>query len=263
MGGPRGRRRRLGQCFLIDDGVVERIVDLLDHQPPRVVEIGPGRGALTGLLLERFPQVLALEVDEGLLEGLEPLVARGLELHHGDGLTAPFATLLAADAPWQVVSNLPYSVGTAILRRVLPLAPLVGRVVVMVQREVAARLVAAPGEREHGLLALERAAHGRCRVAFDVPPGAFRPRPRVWSSVVVLDLEPCPHPRPRLEAALGLAGRALTRARKTLTNALRPTVTAATITAAGLDPAARPGTVTLDGWLALAATVDRGSGNEP
>ncbi len=255
---PRGRRRRLGQCFLVDPEVAERIVALLHPAPARVVEIGPGRGALAAPLLDRFARVLAIEVDGGLIPSLAPLVGRGLEVVAADALTAPLAELLAAEAPWQLASNLPYSVGTAILRRVLPLAPVVERVVVMVQREVAARIVAEPGEREHGLLALERAAHGRARVAFDVAPGSFRPQPEVWSSVVVLDLVPCPLPSARLAPALALAGHALTRARKTLTNACRPLADVMAIEAAGLDPGARPGTVSLAGWVALADHVDDG-----
>ncbi len=249
----RSRRQRLGQNFLVDRGVVRRIAALLDHEPPRVLEIGPGRGVLTVELLERFPRVLALELDEGLLAGLEELEGRGLEIHHADALTEPLEPLLGEEAPWQVAANLPYSVGTPILRRLLPRHDLFRRVVVMLQREVAERVVARPGERAHGLLALERAAWTRdARIAFSVPPGAFRPRPRVVSSVIVLEPAPPAFDRERLEAAFRLARHALTRPRKTLANALKPLVDAGAIEDAGLDPGARPATVPLEGWVALA-----------
>jgi len=252
MGG-RGKKQRLGQHFLVDRGVARAIVGLLADSPPRVVEVGPGRGALTGPLLERFARVLGLELDAALASELATRFAStGLEVQHGDALAVPLAPLLAPEAPWQVAANLPYSVGTAILRRLLPLSGLVTRLVVMLQAEVAARVVAAPGEREHGLLALERAAFAEARVALRVSPGAFRPRPRVSSAVLVLDLKrPVEDPQ-LLARALALAGRALTHRRKMLHNALADAVPPDALEAAGLDPEARPATVPLAGWVRLA-----------
>jgi 16S rRNA (adenine1518-N6/adenine1519-N6)-dimethyltransferase len=151
-----------------------------------------------------------------------------------------------------VASNLPYSVGTAILRRLLPRHELFSRVVVMLQREVAERLVAEPGGRGHGLLALERAAYGEARLLFSVHPRAFRPVPKVVSSVAVVDLRPPRFDAPLLRAALRLAARALTRPRKMLRNALAPSLSERAIAEAGLDPAARPGTVPIEGWIELA-----------
>ncbi len=163
--------------------------------------------------------------------------------------------MLAAESPWQVASNLPYSVGTAILRRLLPRHDLFTRLVVMLQREVAARVVAEPGGRGHGLLALERAAWADARHLFDVPPRAFRPPPKVVSSVVVLDLKAPEHDRALLDRALKLAAPALTMPRKVLSNAVRVT-DAERIAAAGLDPSARPGTVPLAGWVRLAQELE-------
>ncbi len=249
----RSRRRRLGQNFLVDPGVARRILDLLEPEPPRVLEIGPGRGALTRGLLERFPRVLALELDERLVEDLAPLREDGLELRHADALAEPLDPFLGAEAPWQVVANLPYSVGTPILRRLLPRHDLLARIVVMLQREVAERIVARPGERAHGLLALERAAWTReARIAFTVPPGVFRPRPKVLSAVIVLEPAPPAFAPAELAAAFRLARHALTRPRKTLANAVKPLVEPRAIEAVGLDPGARPGTVPLEDWVALA-----------
>lgn len=251
MGRP--KRRRLGQNYLVDETIAERIAAVLKSDPARVLEIGPGRGALTQYLLDRFERVLALELDEQLLA---PLVQRfgslGLEVQHSDALSDDLDSLLAAEAPWQVASNLPYSVGTAILRRLFRRNDLFTRLVVMLQREVALRVVAEPGGKGHGLIALERAAWANARLLFDVGPRAFRPRPKVVSSVVVLDLKPCDHDPKILDQALKLASQALTLPRKMLSNALPREIENSMIEAAGLEPTQRPGTVPLDGWLRLA-----------
>ena len=252
----RSRQRRLGQSFLVDKGVARRIVGLLDDEPPRVLEIGPGRGALTQPLLERFGEVRAIELDPELVA---PLTARfagsRLEVVPGDALTADWDRVAAGDGPWQLASNLPYSVGTAILRRLLPRHDRFTRLVVMLQREVAERVVAEPGDRQHGLMALERAAFANARLAFTVHPRAFRPVPKVTSAVLVLDLRPAPVAGERLARALALAGRALTRPRKMLVNALGAEAGADAVAAAGLDPSHRPGRLGLGDWLRLEAVL--------
>lgn len=251
MGRP--KRRRLGQNFLVDETIAERIAAVLAAEPPRVVEIGPGHGALTRPLLDRFERVLALELDAALVPPLvEAFGRRRLEVRQADALTEDLDELLGREAPWQVASNLPYSVGTAILRRLLRRNDLFTRMVVMLQREVAQRVVAEPGGKGHGLLALERAAWADARLLFDVGPRAFRPRPKVVSSVVVLDLKPTDHNPEILDRALKLASRALTLPRKMLSNALPTEIENSMIEAAGLEPTQRPGTVPLEGWMRLA-----------
>jgi 16S rRNA (adenine1518-N6/adenine1519-N6)-dimethyltransferase len=253
MGRP--KRRRLGQNFLVDPDVAERIVSVLADEPRRILEIGPGRGALTGPLLERFERVLAFELDENLVQPLhERFGTDRFEIRHADALKDDLKTL-HAESPWQVAANLPYSVGTAILRRLLPRHDLFTRLVVMLQREVAARVVAEPGRNGHGLLALERAAWGEARKLFDVSPRAFRPVPKVVSSVLAIDLRPSPFDGPDLQRGLGLAARALTKPRKMLSNAVGGEVDAGKIEMAGLDPSQRPGTVPLEGWLRLSRQI--------
>ena len=251
MGRP--KRRRLGQNFLVDETIAERIAAVLACEPARVVEIGPGHGALTAPLLDRFERIVALELDEQLVPPLvQRFGGRGLEVRRADALSDDLDALLAAESPWQVASNLPYSVGTAILRRLLRRDDLFTRLVVMLQREVAHRVVAKPGGKGHGLLALECAAWADARLLFDVGPRAFRPRPKVVSSVVVLDLKPCDHDPEILDRALNLASKALTLPRKMLSNALPKEIEISMIEAAGLEPTQRPGTVPLDGWMRLA-----------
>lgn len=254
MGRP--KRRRLGQNFLVDRDVAERIVGALEEEPSQVLEIGPGRGALTGPLLDRFGRVLALELDESMVPQLEQRFGgSGLVVRNADALQEDFDTLVSADRPWQVAANLPYSVGTAILRRLLPRHDLFTRLVVMLQREVAHRVVAVPGGRGHGLLALERAAWAEARILFDVPPRAFRPVPKVVSSVLAIDLRASGFEPRALEEGLALAARALTKPRKMLSNAVGGELDPAKIETAGLDPAQRPGTVPLEGWIRLSMQV--------
>jgi len=250
----RGRRRRLGQSFLVNSRVVERIVGLLEGEPDRVLEIGPGHGILTVALAQRFPRVLALEVDDRLVPELQRRFSgTGVDFRLADALTEPLDPLLTPEAPWQVAANLPYSVGTPILRRLWGRHDLFVRLVIMLQKEVAQRIVARPGDRNHGLLALERAAWIRsARIAFDVGPASFRPRPRVVSSVLVLAPAPPLYAADELEEAFTLARHALTRPRKTLANALKPILAPPAIEGAGVDPGRRPATVSLAEWVELA-----------
>lgn len=248
----RPKRRRLGQNYLVDPGVARRIASLTDPDVPRVLEIGPGRGSLTEPLTERFSRILALELDPSLVPSLQARFSGpDIEIRHADALTEPLEPLLAAEAPWQVASNLPYSVGTAILRRFLPRHDLFTRLVVMLQKEVVDRLVAEPSGKGHGLIALERAAYADARFAFDVPPDAFRPRPKVMSGVVVLDLVTPRHTAAELDAAFKLASHALTKPRKKMTNALAPLAGVPELEHAGIDPSVRPGTLDLEAWVLL------------
>ena len=231
---------------------------LTDASTPRVLEIGPGKGALTQPLLERFDRLLALELDESLVPALrEQFGTAGVEFRAADALKEPLDPLLDEEAPWQVAANLPYSVGTAILRRLLPRNDLFTRIVVMLQQEVVDRLVARPAGKGHGIMALERAAFAEAYIAFQVPPNAFKPRPRVMSAVVVFDLHPAPHSPESLSGAFSLACRALTMPRKVLTNALAPDVGSDQLEAADIDPKLRPGTLDLADWVRLAGVIGR------
>jgi len=253
----RTRRQRLGQHFLHDQRTAAAIVAALAPDPPRVLEIGPGRGALTRLLVERFERVRAVEVDVALAAMLPKRLGSppNLEVNQGDALAADLEGL-AAGGPWQVAANLPYSIGTPILRRLLPRHDLFTRFVVMVQLEVANRLVAPPGGASRGLLTLETDAHADAALLFTVPGRCFAPPPRVTSAVVRLVLRPPPAPEAALARALELASGAFSHRRKQLANALAGTVGAGAVAAAlaeaGIAPGARPQELSLGEWLALA-----------
>lgn len=265
----RSRRQRLGQHFLRDARVATAIVKALAEEPPRVLEIGPGRGALTGPLVARFPQVRAVELDGHLAETLAARLGNpaNLEVWHGDALHCELDQL-AAGGPWQVAGNLPYAVATPLVRRLLRRWDLFPRVVVMVQREVAQRFLAPPGTPQRGVLSVEREFFAAGRRLFDVPPAAFGPPPRVVSAVVSFAPHSPALAEAVLERALQLAGAAFTQRRKKLVNALAgqapPAVLARALEEAGCAAHWRPQEVTAEQWAALATALPRSPrGDEP
>jgi 16S rRNA (adenine1518-N6/adenine1519-N6)-dimethyltransferase len=256
----RSQRQRLGQHFLRDSRIAQDIAASLPADPARVVEIGPGQGALTSHLLTRFPRVRAVELDRVLAARLPGQLGHppGLEVWPADALKVDLDEL-AQDGPWAVAGNLPYSVGTPIVRRLLRRPDLFTCLVVMVQREVAERLAAPPDHSERGLLTIECETFADAELLFAVPPRAFAPPPKVTSAVVRLRLHQPRVPAPVLERALALAATAFTHRRKRLSNALSGVADAHQLAAAaeraGVDLALRPQAVALAGWLALAAAL--------
>lgn len=255
----RGGRRPLGQHFLRNPRTVERILAALGASAgDTVVEIGPGTGALTRPLLDRGVRVVAVEADAALAERLSAdLSVRGLAVVTGDArVTDPGPALAAAGAapPLPLVGNLPYESATPMVRAFVRRPDLYSRLVVMVQREVAERLVAAPGTEAYGFLSVDVAAHASARLLFGVPPRDFSPPPRVFSAVVELVPRPA---GPRTAEVLALASAGFASRRKTLLNALsavhdREAVRRA-IAAAGLPEDVRAETLGLPELRALAA----------
>ena len=258
----RSRRQRMGQHFLRDQRVAQAIVDALPPEPGRVIEVGPGRGALTRLLLARFPRVRAIELDGALAQALPGAMGApaGLQVITADAVTIDLDEL-ASGGPWVLAGNLPYSVGTPILRRVIRRGDLVTAAVVMVQLEVGRRLVARPGGRDRGLLTLEVEGCAEAELLFTVPPRCFVPPPQVESAVVRLRVRRLDERPPLLESALRLAAAAFTHRRKKLANAVAQVVErgpmAAACATAAVDPAARAESLTLTQWLCLAAALEQ------
>ena len=252
------RAKRFGQHFLHDAAVIAQIVAAIDPRPgERLVEIGPGRGALTLPLLERVPRLEAVELDRDLI----PLLlerARGhgeLVIHEGDALAFDFHVLRGAGPRLRLCGNLPYNVSTPLLFHLLETPGDVLDMHFMLQKEVVARMAAAPGGRDYGRLTVMLATHCRVEWLFDVGPGAFRPPPRVDSSVVRLVphavapftiADPVRHARV-VAAAFG-------QRRKTLRNSLRGVVGADGFAATGIDPGRRAETLSPAEFARLAAT---------
>ncbi|HRY29702.1 MAG TPA: 16S rRNA (adenine(1518)-N(6)/adenine(1519)-N(6))-dimethyltransferase RsmA [Elusimicrobiota bacterium] len=174
-------RQKWGQNFLVDKNTAERIVESLAPFSGPVIEIGPGKGILTGLLAERTSDLTAVELDRDLAAGL----AQGwpkVRVVAEDFLEWPFP---AGPGPVAFIGNLPYSAANAILRKVLDWTGW-DRAVFMVQKEVADRIVAAPCSRDYGILTLAVQGKAEAESLFDVPPRCFQPRPQVTSTVVRL-----------------------------------------------------------------------------
>ena len=177
-------RQRLGQHFLIRKAVLERIATAVcPRREPLVIEIGPGKGALTAHLLERADRVVAIELDSTLAAGLRTKFP-SLEVVEADVL----ATDLNQWGPAVVAGNLPYYISTAILSRVLAPGSLLTRGAFLVQKEVADRVTASPGSRAYGYLSVESQFHADVRELFDVRPGAFHPPPKVDSALIAFTL---------------------------------------------------------------------------
>ncbi|HEY8517759.1 MAG TPA: 16S rRNA (adenine(1518)-N(6)/adenine(1519)-N(6))-dimethyltransferase RsmA [Candidatus Binatia bacterium] len=255
------RRRALGQHFLIDGEVADRTVQLADLDPgATVLEIGPGRGALTDRLLAAGHRVVAIEVDPELASALEARRDDRLTIVRGDALQVDLATL--PPGPLPVVANLPYATGTAIVTRLLEHPERFPRLTVMLQLEVAERLCASPNTRAYGSLTVLSALHAEAIFGFVVPPQAFSPRPQVDSAVVRLDVVTTPRAAVIDEALFRRVVRAaFAQRRKTLRNALTAgfgsAVADAMLAAAEIDPRRRAETLSLDEFALLTSAAAR------
>jgi 16S rRNA (adenine1518-N6/adenine1519-N6)-dimethyltransferase len=214
--------RRLGQHFLVRQSILERIAEAVCPEPGgTVIEIGPGRGALTSQLLARAERIVAIEIDPVLAQYLHA------EFREERRLTIVEADVLKADlaqwGPATVAGNLPYYITSPIIEKTLALGSGLTRAVFLVQKEVAQRLTAAPGSRDYGYLTVQTQAASTPELLFTVPAGAFRPPPKVDSAVVRLTA--APHPAlAQLDrtAFLGFASLAFRQKRKTIRNNLLP-----------------------------------------
>ena len=256
-------RKRFGQHFLHDPAVIERIVRACEARPgDHLVEIGPGRGALTDRLLDLTGCTLdAIEIDRDLVARLRPRFAGGAHvLHAADALEFDYGALARArGGALRIVGNLPYNISTPLLFRVLDQAASISDLTVMLQREVVARLAAQPGSREYGRLSVMLAPRVEVQWLFDVGPGAFQPPPRVWSAVVRLTMRAAPlfavSPHYAQVVAAAFAHR-----RKTLRNALSQILSREAIIACAVDPGARPETLAPEQFNTLAQALDRAGG---
>ena len=233
-------KKQLGQHFLTDRGVIEHIVLAIDPKPgDRLVEIGPGQGAITFPLLRRQGELTVIEFDRDLITPLmEASEGIGrLTIIHKDVLQVDFSKLAGDEGPLRLVGNLPYNISSPILFHALEHAGAVRDMHFMLQKEVVDRMAAEPGSKVYGRLSVMLQAYCRVDSLFDVPPAAFRPPPKVDSAVV--RLVPLP------PADIGIADPALFarivrdafgQRRKTLRNALQQVCTGARIEAAGIRP---------------------------
>jgi 16S rRNA (adenine1518-N6/adenine1519-N6)-dimethyltransferase len=260
-------KRRFGQNFLVNGSVIERIIAAVKPQNNELLlEIGPGRGALTSRLVESAERVVAIEFDRDLVSSLRAQFASraNFDLIEADALTCNYCEIIHPAERARVVGNLPYNIGTAILQRLIEQRHCLSDMTLMLQREVVDRINAAPGSSERGFLSVLVEAYCEVEKLFDVSPQSFRPAPKVWSTVVQL--------RVRRQMAADLKDEALlwrvvsagfAHPRKTILNNLREAPediqdllkrrggASIVLCDAGITPLRRAETFTLEEWAWL------------
>jgi 16S rRNA (adenine1518-N6/adenine1519-N6)-dimethyltransferase len=257
-------RKSLGQHFLNDRRILQRIVDALEIGPNEtIVEIGPGRGSLTALLAERASRLVLVEYDRALAALLRDRYESmpSVTIVERDVLSLPLADIV--DGPFKLVGNVPYYITTPILFHAL-VPPRPTRAVYLVQREVADRIVAKPGSKEYGALSVNVQAVARPAQLFRVPAGAFQPPPRVDSAVIRIEPRDDPAVAPNeedafrrlVQDAFGMRRKQLRRVLRSVAN-LDPVSADRVLSTAEIDPVARPETLSPDDFARLLRIIHR------
>lgn len=265
-------KKRFGQNFLYDGRVVDLIVEAVQPRADEtIVEIGSGEGVLTARLLPRVGRLIATELDRELVPVLrERFTANSnLDVIESDALKADFCKLISPAETARIVANLPYNVATAILQRLIEQRRCISEMVLMLQREVVDRMTAEPGSSDRGFLSVLVQAYCEAEKLFDVPPTAFRPVPKVWSTVVRLRVRPKMTAEVKNEQLLwGVVSSGFAQRRKTILNNLRSAPEALqellkkrggasiVLCEAGIPPQRRAETLTLVEWAALVKALN-------
>lgn len=264
-------KRRFGQNFLVDRHVIDRIITAVNPSPAEtIIEIGPGRGVLTSGLIEKAGRVVAIEFDRDLVPPLREKFsdAANLQLIEADALTVDFCDVIQPAPNARVVANLPYNIATAILQRLIEQRQCISEMILMLQREVVDRITAEAGSSERGFLSVLVEAYCEAEKLFDVPPQAFRPRPKVWSTVVHLRVRPQMAVEVKDEVLLWkVVSAGFAQRRKTILNNLRDAPdsiqdllkkrggASIVLCDAGIPPLRRAETFGLDEWALLVNAI--------
>ena len=267
-------RKRFAQHFLESTWVTKLVAAVAATPDESILEIGPGRGAITRPLAERVRRLLAIEIDRDLAADLQAAALPNVTVVTSDVLSVDLVPILAEwlggapgpDNQIRIVGNLPYNISSPILFALLDLAARTGGVrdaMLMLQKEVADRLVARVGTGEYGVLTVLTGLNADVTRILSLPPGAFRPQPKVHSAVVRLVFRPSKVEIPDQQLFVRMVRTMFTQRRKTLSNALKPfgvekgVNPSGALAAAGIDPQRRPETLGLAEMAALAAAFSR------
>ena len=246
-------RKRFGQNFLQDPVYQQRIANSIHlNEGAKCIEIGPGKGAITAHLLQRFGELEAIEMDRDLLALLQQkYVNTGLTLHQGDVLHVDF-NALADGQRLSVIGNLPYNISSPLLFYLTGFLGIIDEMVFMLQKEVVDRMTAPPGSKTYGRLSVTTGLLLHSEKLFDVPPGAFFPAPKVTSSVV--RLRPKEGVSPSLDQQIfgQIVRAAFVKRRKTIRNSLKEWISATELIALGLDPGLRAEQLGIESYVLLA-----------
>ncbi len=251
---PHRPRKRFGQHFLHERGIIQRIVAAFDPKPSdHVVEIGPGEGVLTRELAGKVAKLDVVELDRDLIERLHQSLPESVTIHNADALKFDFCSLAPSHGKLRIIGNLPYNISTPILFHLLDQAHCVGDMLFMLQKEVVDRMAAAPGGKDYGRLSVMLQWGAKVEKLFNVAPGAFRPPPKVDSSIVRLT----PYEKPLVgvhdpQRFAQIVKAAFSQRRKVLRNTLKGLVTPETMERLGIDAGRRAETLSLQEFAALA-----------
>ena len=253
-------RKRFGQNFLHDQMVIQRIVNSINpKQGDHIVEIGPGEGALTALVLEKIGQMDVVELDRDLIPLLKINFASTgkLNIHEADDLKFDFCTLKQDEKKLRIIGNLPYNISTPLLFHLFDLSHCISDMHFMLQKEVVDRMVASPGGSAYGRLSVMLQYFCQPEYLFTVKPGAFRPAPKVDSAIVRL----IPRDKPPVEidnfdVFSKLVNFSFTQRRKTLRNILKGKLDVSQIEALGIEPGIRPERLSLAEFAKLANAIE-------
>jgi 16S rRNA (adenine1518-N6/adenine1519-N6)-dimethyltransferase len=264
-------KRRFGQNFLVDRRVVDRIIAAVSPRADEtIIEIGPGSGALTSGLLEKVGHLVAIEFDRDLVPSLQEKFGAAANLHllEADALSTDFCDAISPAASARVVANLPYNIATAVLQRLIDQRSCISEMTLMLQREVVDRITATAGSTERGYLSVLVEAYCEAEQLFDVAPPAFRPVPKVWSTVLNLRVRPKIAAEVKDETLLWqVVSAGFAQRRKTILNNLRESPApiqellkkrggaSIVLCDAGIPPLRRAETFTLEEWALLVNAI--------
>ena len=253
---PHRARKRFGQNFLRDEAVIDGIAAATAPRPEdHLVEIGPGQGALTEVLVVSCGKLDVVELDRDLVPGLLAAfsVHPHFALHQADALTFDFGSLVTGDEQLRVVGNLPYNISTPLIFKLLENAAIFKDMHFMLQLEVVQRLAAKPGNKHWGRLGIMTQYHCQVEHLFDVPPEAFNPPPKVQSAIVRLTpYQSSPWPEVNVVSLRKVVQTSFAQRRKTLRNNLKGVLAAEELEALDIDPGARAETLPLEQFIHMA-----------
>ncbi len=248
-------RKRFGQNFLHDPGVIEQIIRAINPKPDdAIVEIGPGLGALTEEILAVNPRLQVVELDRDLIPVLRTKFFNYPEfrIHEADALKFDFSELMV-DRPLRIIGNLPYNISTPLIFHLLAQADVVQDMHFMLQKEVVQRMAAVPGDNNYGRLGIMTQYFCRVQPLFEVGSGAFRPAPKVDSAIVrLVPHRTLPHPAKDLATLQAVVRTAFNARRKTLRKALGGMVSVAQLQNLGINDGLRPENLALTDYVAIA-----------
>lgn len=249
-------RKRFGQNFLHDPGVIARIHAAIGAKPEdRLVEIGPGRGAITAGLLAAAGHLDVVEIDRDLVGPLAAQFADtgDLRVHNADALRFELCTLREGETRLRLVGNLPYNISTPLLFRFLEQADCIADMHLMLQREVVERIAAEPRTKAYGRLSVMLQAFCRTDLLFTIGPGSFTPAPKVESAFLRLTpYRPLPYPVADTATLTRLVAQAFSQRRKTLRNTLKGALPVGLLESQGIDPGQRAEEIPVEGFIRLA-----------